>query len=177
VGTSYLRECEVFPNLRLSCIAEKSGVMWNLVRRSRFLFYGSNVRNVVCVTKWILLGYKLAYLKVKITFRWHIERIQTLKHYIKYISYCTVLAVLVGFTEHTTQLFTIFYCRLHESVLQLFFTVDSDPLISCLRTVFRCPLASKAGCWLTDLSSANLRLIVFFDWLGFSHGCRNIFVA
>jgi hypothetical protein len=33
---------------------------------------------------------------------------------------CTVLAVLVRFTDYTTQLFTVFYCRLHESALQSF---------------------------------------------------------
>jgi hypothetical protein len=66
-------------------------------------------------------------------------------------TYCTVLAVLVGLTDYTTQLFTIFNCRLYESVLQSFLTVDSDPQLSCVGAVRWCPLASKAGCQLSCL--------------------------
>jgi hypothetical protein len=58
--------------------------------------------------------------------------------------YCTVLTVLVGFKDYTTQLFTLFYCRLHESVLQAFFTVDSDPLMSCVGAVCCYLPSSKA---------------------------------
>jgi hypothetical protein len=58
---------------------------------------------------------------------------------------CTVLAELVGFTDYTTQLFTLFYCRLHELVLQLFLTVSSDPLMSCVGAVCGCLPSLKAG--------------------------------
>jgi hypothetical protein len=71
-------------------------------------------------------------------------------------TYCTVLAVLVRFTEYTTQLFTIFYCQHPESVLQSFLTVDSDPLMSCVGAVRWCPLASSTGCQLTWLFTIHL---------------------
>jgi hypothetical protein len=47
---------------------------------------------------------------------------------------------------------TLFYCRLHESVLQSLFTLSTDPPMSCLGAVLWCLLVSKAGCWLTDFS-------------------------
>jgi hypothetical protein len=81
---------------------------------------------------------------------------------------CTVLAVLVGFTDYITQLVTLFYCRLYSSVLQSFLTVHSDPLMSCLRADFRCPLASKASGWLT--SRRILRLTGLLSWLS-QHLC------
>jgi hypothetical protein len=49
--------------------------------------------------------------------------------------YYIVLAVLVRFTEHTTLFVTLFYCRLHESVLQSPFTLSTDPLMSWLGAV------------------------------------------
>jgi hypothetical protein len=52
------------------------------------------------------------------------------------VSYCALLAVLVRFTEHTTLFVTLFYCRLHKSVLQSLFTLSTDPLMSCLGALF-----------------------------------------
>jgi hypothetical protein len=80
---------------------------------------------------------------------WYLKLGQRASFYAPFESlYCAVLALLVGCTDYTAQLFTLFYCRLYSSVLQSYLTVDSDPLMSCLRAVFRCPLASKAGCCL-----------------------------
>jgi hypothetical protein len=70
---------------RMWGLAAKCGVTRNRVTWSCFSFYRSNIINVVCVTDWIRLSYKLAYLKAKTTLRWHIKRIQTLQYYIKYI--------------------------------------------------------------------------------------------
>jgi hypothetical protein len=85
------------------------------------------------------------------------------------VKYCTVLAVLVRFTDYTAQSFTIFYCRLYSSVLQSFFTVDSDPLMSCVGAVCWCLPSSKAGhelccllAWLFFDSSYSLTIC---DWL------------
>jgi hypothetical protein len=50
-------------------------------------------------------------------------------------SQCTVSAVLVRFTEHITLFVTLFYLRLHESVLNLYFTISSDALMTCLGAV------------------------------------------
>jgi hypothetical protein len=58
--------------------------------------------------------------------------------------YCTVLAVLVRFTDYTTQLFTILYCRLHYRYYNQYITLGSDPLLSCVRAVFSRPHFSKA---------------------------------
>jgi hypothetical protein len=72
-----------------------------------------------------------------------------------------VLAVLVRFTDYTTQLFTVFYCRLHESVLQSFhYTRFWPPDVVC-RGGLRCPLFLKAsysstGCFFrTDFSALS----------------------
>jgi hypothetical protein len=77
--------------------------------------------------------------------------------------YCTVLAVLVGFTDYATQLFTVFYCRLCWSVFQSFVTSSFDPLMSCVRAVFRCPLASSAGCRLLMSSGLTILLLAICD--------------
>jgi hypothetical protein len=74
-----------------------------------------------------------------------------IKQIICIYTYCTVLGVLVGFTDYTTQLFTIFYCRLHGSVLQSFHYSQFWPLISYVGAVCWCLPSSNAGYELTWL--------------------------
>jgi hypothetical protein len=73
---------------------------------------------------------------------------------------CTVLAVHARFTDYTTQLFTILYCRLHESVLQSLFTIGSDPVMSCVGAVCLSLSSSKDG---YDSSTSYSSTIC--DWL------------
>jgi hypothetical protein len=80
-----------------------------------------------------------------------------------------VLAVLVRFTDYTTQLFTIFYCRLHKSVLQSFLTVDSDPLTSCIGAVCWCLPSSEAGRWLASSYSLTICEWLFSSTDSFFH--------
>jgi hypothetical protein len=91
------------------------------------------------------------------------------------ILYCTVLTVLVGFTDYTTQLFTLFYCRLHESVLQSFSTVDFDPLMSSLHEgwpliLYVFPLWRPANNYLTSRRNLQLSALLSLKYLR-SDGC------
>jgi hypothetical protein len=64
-------------------------------------------------------------------------------------TYCTVLAVLVRFTEHTTLFVTLFYLWLHESVLQSLFTLSTDPCLVSGRS-FDVLASRRLAGWLTD---------------------------
>jgi hypothetical protein len=86
--------------------------------------------------------------------------------------YCTVSAVLVRLQKTPLNLLHGFYFRLHGSSLQSFFTLSSDPLMSCLGAVFWCLLlpwllATASGCRApllkADISGPNTEYLL--TWL------------
>jgi hypothetical protein len=62
----------------------------------------------------------------------------------KYI-YCTVLAVLVGFTDYATQLFQYFVSDSTSRYYIHSLQADSDPLMSYVGAVSGCLLSSAAS--------------------------------
>jgi hypothetical protein len=77
-----------------------------------------------------------------------------------------VLAVLVGFTDYTTQLFTVFSCRLHESILQsIHYSRFWLPDVVCRGGLL---MSSLFEGWLRTLLPSSLtilRLFVFAAYL------------
>jgi hypothetical protein len=59
------------------------------------------------------------------------------------------MALLIGFTDYTTQFVTVFYCRLHESVLQSFhYSRFWPPDVMCRGGLL---MSSLFGGWLRTL--------------------------
>jgi hypothetical protein len=79
--------------------------------------------------------------------------------------YCTLLAVLVGFTDYITQLFTLFYCWLHELVLQSFhYSRFWIPDVLCQGGLL---MSSLFEGWLQTLLPSGLTILRLFIFAGY----------